>query len=801
MRTAKRGRKRKAGAGTWCLRVLVLLLLAAVGLSLVGIPGSWVTGLLRISGRVPGRLEISEIRWRPGHGWYLPEISWFAPRDLTRPLLIASDMELQVHPRNASGRLIIGEARVKTDLGVWTRDLITRQPLSMTGISGSLRWEKNHLEFEKLRAQVADVQLYLSGRVERVDGGSPAGPAPVEETAARVARALVPVLRGLETFQAETPPVVEVRVAGSTSAPLVDLSMFYPDPFQVRGQRFERLRIVGRLEDRTLSVPDFLIAASDNQQLTGVVEVDFDEEMFALDLENTLSRDALEAVSPLSPDTFLSRLDLRVEGSADFTLQVGPAPFQEPGRRVSGSFQVEKGSYRDAYFPEASFDLELDQSLLRLPSFSGTVGPGENPGSVSGSLELDARNGMLRLQVEGAANPENAVSLVGPEVESLLREWEFRGSPPEFSLDVEKVDRASPLNLSLLTRAEQAVWRGTLFHQVRAKASMDRRGLRVTDVVATRGQHLLQGSFEFPPDLGQCAYTMESSFPLPDLLPLLGQTAVDVIRPFRFLGTTRFSSSGTVDLSGNHKHDLSGRAQLESVVFRWIRFMELNSSFVVKGESLDLPDVEGTLVEGTLTGDVRLRDMFSPEASFETSMIVRDVDLFELITKATDQATTPYTGTLDLDLSLQGALHDSRERRRAETYSGEGEVEIRDGELFRIPLLLGLSNILSKITKGFGYASQGDFQATFEVVEGRVSSRDVFLGGSLMSIAGEAAYDLDTRKLDGNVKVQLLKDGVMSDALKVLLWPIRKLIEVSLTGTIDAPDWRPRNLPKELFGK
>jgi hypothetical protein len=70
-----------------------------------------------------------------------------------------------------------------------------------------------------------------------------------------------------------------------------------------------------------------------------------------------------------------------------------------------------------------------------------------------------------------------------------------------------------------------------------------------------------------------------------------------------------------------------------------------------------------------------------------------------------------------------------------------------------------------------------------------------------MSIAGTGGYNFTSRKIDGNVKVQLLKDGFMSDALKVLLWPIRKLIEVSLTGTLDNPDWRPRNLPKELFGK
>ena len=223
--------------------------------------------------------------------------------------------------------------------------------------------------------------------------------------------------------------------------------------------------------------------------------------------------------------------------------------------------------------------------------------------------------------------------------------------------------------------------------------------------------------------------------------------------------------------------------------------------FAMKGQSLDLPDIKGDTVGGTVDAEVRMRRIFESEGQFDTNVTISQVDLFELVTRATDTTNTPYSGILGLELVLNGALYDTLETRRATTFNGEGRVEIREGELFRIPLLLGLSSILNKVTKGFGYASQGDLDADFVIKDGQLSTKNLLVGGSVMSIAGTGGYNFDTQAISGNVKVQLLKDGVMSDALKVLLWPIRKLIEVSLTGTLDNPDWRPRNLPKELFGK
>lgn len=121
-------------------------------------------------------------------------------------------------------------------------------------------------------------------------------------------------------------------------------------------------------------------------------------------------------------------------------------------------------------------------------------------------------------------------------------------------------------------------------------------------------------------------------------------------------------------------------------------------------------------------------------------------------------------------------------------------MAIREGELFRIPLLLGLSRILSRVVRGFGYASQTDFSADFTVADGRIRSDNLFLQGRVMSIEGDGWLDFDNN-LRANMKVQLLSEGFFSEAFKILLWPLRKLIEVRLTGTLEDPQWELRNIP------
>jgi len=46
-----------------------------------------------------------------------------------------------------------------------------------------------------------------------------------------------------------------------------------------------------------------------------------------------------------------------------------------------------------------------------------------------------------------------------------------------------------------------------------------------------------------------------------------------------------------------------------------------------------------------------------------------------------------------------------------------------------------------------------------------------------------------------------MRKGVAASVLRVLTFPVSKLFEFTLQGTVEDPEWRPTNLPKQLFLK
>ena len=129
---------------------------------------------------------------------------------------------------------------------------------------------------------------------------------------------------------------------------------------------------------------------------------------------------------------------------------------------------------------------------------------------------------------------------------------------------------------------------------------------------------------------------------------------------------------------------------------------------------------------------------------------------------------------------------------------GQGQVYIHNGSLFHVRLFGGLSKILSKLYPGLGYTAQTEFLMPFTLDGGKLKSDDVSIKGAVISLKGHGEYQLGG-DLNYQAQVQLLRSGILAETLRLLTFPVTKLLEFKLLGTLDEPRWRPVNLPKELF--
>ena len=145
-------------------------------------------------------------------------------------------------------------------------------------------------------------------------------------------------------------------------------------------------------------------------------------------------------------------------------------------------------------------------------------------------------------------------------------------------------------------------------------------------------------------------------------------------------------------------------------------------------------------------------------------------------------------------ITLKGFFEDEVHRIDGGLYN----VEIRDGRLFSIPLLGGLSQYLARTIPGFGYLSQTELVSRGYIRPNRIYIRDVELQGTVLTVKGRGDYYFD-HTLDVDVQVVPMRSGYAASVLRILTFPVSKLLEFTLTGTLEDPSWNPSNLPKQLF--
>ncbi|MGA0333387.1 MAG: hypothetical protein ACO3NW_05480, partial [Kiritimatiellia bacterium] len=397
-----------------------------IGLA-VGIPGSWVRGILEPKLPPGFQLELEQMRYRPGQGILLRELDLFTDRDRVTPLLHFD--ELSVRPRWAKwiserqweGVVAISGGKMETNLGTWADDLVTDEELRGNRVGGELEFGSGKLRFRDFQGSLPTVDLLLNGEMDLPSpGNESAGADPLP----RAAKILAEVLDYLEYFDFEAPPLIRIEMnqaEGDQGFPMLEIAWDYQGPARYRGLAIVAISAHAVYRDRLLEVRDFMIQENEQRALRGRAVVNFARDEFEVYLENTLRRFGLEAVSPFSLGNMLDSLQLRVEDRCDFSFQLGPNPFSDPSQKLSGSFEVENAFYRDTFFPQLSFDLVWDSPRLALQNVKGRLGQGKGEGPVSGQLELEFETGRMVVGVDGAFYPDNVISIVGSAAEKYLR--------------------------------------------------------------------------------------------------------------------------------------------------------------------------------------------------------------------------------------------------------------------------------------------------------------------------------------------------------------------------------------------
>ena len=257
------------------------------------------------------------------------------------------------------------------------------------------------------------------------------------------------------------------------------------------------------------------------------------------------------------------------------------------------------------------------------------------------------------------------------------------------------------------------------------------------------------------------------------------------MEPYRFLKPPTARVNGIIPIRDERDADL--HFDLEGGPFEWLKFKVPRISGRVDWvqERLALRNVRADFYRGTATGEAAFD--FHPEhgTDFHFAATAADVDLHQLMGDLS-------SNTNHLEGRLSGQLAITRANSGDwQSWQGQGQVSLRDGLVWEIPLFGILSAPLDAMVPGLGSSRASEGSAAFAITNGVISTADLELRASIMRLQYWGNIDLKGR-VDAHAEAELLRDTwVVGRVLSMALWPVSKLFEYRVTGTVREPKIEP----------
>jgi len=194
-------------------------------------------------------------------------------------------------------------------------------------------------------------------------------------------------------------------------------------------------------------------------------------------------------------------------------------------------------------------------------------------------------------------------------------------------------------------------------------------------------------------------------------------------------------------------------------------------------DRLQISDLNGTIFLGTIRGNADI-SLARQDQRYRASVAVERID-FPRLTDLYFKYKTAQ-GFMNAHFEWTGVGSDTR------SINGKGEVEVRNGDVFAIPIFGPLSDLLDKMLPGIGYHVARKASASFTMRDGVIRIPDFHVDGGLFGMVGHGEAQCLENQIDFDLRIDASGAGFV-------LTPFYKFFEYKAEGSLSHPTWRPKN--------
>jgi len=431
-------------------------------------------------------------------------------------------------------------------------------------------------------------------------------------------------------------------------------------------------------------------------------------------------------------------------------------------------------------------------------------------GSLRGRVTWDEDAGRLSGEMTAIMDPHLVfplmVDLEMDRTVASLERFSFGAAPPRIEARFEIEASGTNTRFRLIGQfwGENFAYAGVDI--LRAAGTMDfddsqsRNVLRVEPLAIMRPEGTATGGFTFDYGASTVRFDGTSSIHPRDLAALTGLASAEELSGWVFDGPVRITAHGVVGLENSSLTDFTASVAGRKFGMPPLVAQEAGFDLIVTNRVVAVTNLVGKWCGGAFAGNATL--IFPELSSTNPVSYVCDCWIRDAACDEALKTLFGESGRVNGELSMRLRFSGLAGRGRGRTATGSGTVKVRNGRVFTLPVFGGLSDILAKIIPGLDLIMrQSDLTCEFDVAKGVLTTDKLLIEGDVLSLNARGSADLEGN-LDFYARVQLMKEHTLvGKILQTLTYPIGKLFEFRVRGTLEKTRWYPVNFSKDLVDR
>jgi len=772
----------------WAVRLFLLLLIVGVPAALwyldrVGVGQQAVSRVEAELEKVGLDAEIGRITLNLTKGLEARDVVIRSKRHPGRDLAQLSRLSISPSLNDlVRGRFQIDEVSLAgSDVAIPVADRV----IEISNVEAEVVFPPDQIRVRKASGELFGIQIEASASLlhpNAVELGKEPDPVARE----RVAKLIDAVTDFFERTDFGAPqPTLEFDVQGDLSnfqTLQVDPVVLRVGPFSYDGWNGDGMELRASYRNEEVSLDRLSVGGSAGTSLELSAKFEVEARSLVFDLTNSI--DLAPLFEKLAPKEIRDAIAF---GTGPVITAQGSIDLSTPkvGGQVIGTFSVAEIDARGIKMDHIGSRFAWKDGLVYLRNFKA------NYGAQWVSADIWYQKDDFRVRAESTLLPSTIAPILSERDQDVISRLEFEGLP-RLSVDLTgpkpNLDYLSGTGTLQLGRM---AFQGGWLDSASADVELKDRAFTYTNLEVKRPEGTGEGTLVYDFGKGEVRFEkMRSSMMPVEVLKWAGKKIVEGARPYEFQKPPDALINGTVDMRDPTKTELD------------VEFSSTGGvGYELLGKKLIFDKAAGRLQFKGRNVYARLKDLelFGGDLGLQVDVLQqRSVPIYRANLQASridfESLTGLYFGYRKSEGKLSGQFAWESPTKEPQELVGQGSIQVRDGNVFAIPILGPLSGIMNEIIPGAGYQKARNATANFSIRDGTLNTKDFEVVGQGFSMYGEGDLYLFKDSMDFSIRINA--QGVPG----IILFPVSKVFEYVADGKMSDPEWRPKILPKGFLG-